>query len=341
MFRGRGIRAQHIPFEAILTMTQLTSLLRAAIIATIAAAILPVLAAAQAKPWISHDCGNGVSLRISSPAALQGGLLQAEVRSAATLTGIDATWADHALPFWPVAPSANVQRLNGQGAKVQRANIQRALLGIDLEEKSGEYEVSFAAQLPGGEQVSCSARVTVKEGKFPVESLKVAPEFVEPKPEDVERANKEGQRLRELFATATPERMWRGSFRLPLPGATNARNFGRRRVLNGQPHSPHTGVDFPAPAGTLIHASQRGRVVLAENLYFSGNTVLLDHGLGVYTFYGHMSSISVSVGDVVSPGAILGRVGATGRVTGPHLHWGLTVNQARVNPLQIVGLPGQ
>src|SRR5271154_3774519 len=123
MFRGRGIRAQHIPFEAILTMTQLTSLLRAAIIATIAAAILPVLAAAQAKPWISHDCGNGVSLRISSPAALQGGLLQAEVRSAATLTGIDATWADHALPFWPVAPSANVQRLNGQGAKVQRANI--------------------------------------------------------------------------------------------------------------------------------------------------------------------------------------------------------------------------
>ena len=310
--------------------------LRPAIIATIAFAILPARAAAQAKPWISHDCGNGVSLRISSPAALQGGLLQAEVRSAAPLTGIDAKWADHALPFWPVVPSANVQ-----GTNVRRANTQRALLGVDLEEKSGEYEIAFAAQLPGGEPVSCSARVSVKEGKFPVESLKVAPEFVEPKPEDVERANKEGQRLRELFATATPERLWRGNFRLPLPGATNARNFGRRRVLNGQPHSPHTGVDFPAPTGALIHGSQRGRVVLAENLYFSGNTVLLDHGLGVYTFYGHMSSISVKVGDVVSAGAILGRVGATGRVTGPHLHWGLTVNQARVNPLQIVGLPAQ
>jgi murein DD-endopeptidase MepM/ murein hydrolase activator NlpD len=336
MFRGRGIRAQHIPFEAILTMTRLTSVLRAAIIATIAFAILPARATAQAKLWISHDCGNGVSLRLSSPAALQGGLVQAEVRGAPPLTGIDAKWADHALPFWPVAPSAKVQ-----GTRVQRANIQRALLGIDLEQKSGEYEIAFAAQLPVGEQVSCSARVLVKEGKFAVENLKVAPEFVEPKPEDVERANKEGQRLRELFATATPERMWRGSFRLPLPGATNARNFGRRRVLNGQPHSPHTGVDFPAPAGTVIHASQRGRVVLAENLYFSGNTVLLDHGLGVYTFYGHMSSISVKAGDVVNAGAILGHVGATGRVTGPHLHWGLTVNQARVNPLQIVGLPAQ
>jgi murein DD-endopeptidase MepM/ murein hydrolase activator NlpD len=336
MLQQRGIRAQHTRFDAILTMTRPISLLRAAIIAIIAAAILPALAAAQAKPWISHDCGNGVSLRLSSPAALQGGLLQAEVRSTAPLAGIDAKWAEHALPFWPVVPSANVQ-----GTNVRRANIQRALLGIDLEQKSGEYEIAFAAQLPGGEQASCSARVSVKEGKFAVENLKVAPEFVEPNPSDVERANKERQRLRELFGTSTPERLWRGSFRLPLPGAKNARNFGRRRVLNGQPGSPHTGVDFPAPPGTLIRASQRGRVVLAENLFFSGNTVILDHGLGVYTFYGHMISMSVRVGDVVNTGAILGHVGATGRVTGPHLHWGLTVNQARVNPLQIVGLPAQ
>jgi murein DD-endopeptidase MepM/ murein hydrolase activator NlpD len=336
MFRGRGVRAQHIQLEAILTMIRPTFLPRAAIVAAIAFATLPACAVAQAKPWISHDCGNGVSLRISSPAAMQGGLLQAEVRSAAPLTGIDAKWADHALPFWPV-----VQRANGQSTKVQRANIQRALLGIDLEQKSGEYEIAFAAQLPGGEQVSCSARVSVKEGKFAVEALKVAPEFVEPNPSDVERANKERQRLRELFGTSTPERLWRGSFRLPLPGAKNARNFGRRRVLNGQPGSPHTGVDFPAPTGTLIHASQRGRVVLAENLFFSGNTAILDHGLGVYTFYGHMVSMSVKVGDVVNTGTILGHVGATGRVTGPHLHWGLTVNQARVNPLQIVGLPAQ
>ncbi len=110
--------------------------------------------------------------------------------------------------------------------------------------------------------------------------------------------------------------------------------------MNGAPSSPHSGVDIPAAAGTLIHSSQRGRVVLAENLYFSGNTVVIDHGLGVYTFYGHMSEIGVHAGDVVSAGAVLGLVGSTGRATGPHLHWGLTVDDSRVNALQIVGLPG-
>jgi murein DD-endopeptidase MepM/ murein hydrolase activator NlpD len=81
-------------------------------------------------------------------------------------------------------------------------------------------------------------------------------------------------------------------------------------------------------------------VVLAENLYFSGNTVVVDHGLGVYTFYGHMSAIGVHVDDAVAAGAVLGRVGSTGRATGPHLHWGLTVDDSRVNALQIVSLPG-
>jgi murein DD-endopeptidase MepM/ murein hydrolase activator NlpD len=326
MFIGRGIRATHFRVETILRTTPLSFLLRVAFAAFFAVAVCPALVAAQAKTWLSQDCGNGVSLRLSPPAASQGSLLQAEVRSAAPLSGIDAKWAAHAVPFWPDA---------------RRANVQRALVGVDLERKAGEYELSFAAQLPGGEQLSCTSRVTVKGGKFAIENLKVAPEFVEPNPKDIERADKERQRLRELFGTSTPERLWRGSFRLPLPGAKNARNFGRRRMLNGQPGSPHTGVDFPAPAGTLIHASQRGRVVLAENLFFSGNTVVLDHGLGVYTFYGHLISMSVKVGDLVSAGAILGHVGATGRVTGPHLHWGLTVNQARVNPLQIVGLPAQ
>lgn len=99
-------------------------------------------------------------------------------------------------------------------------------------------------------------------------------------------------------------------------------NFGRRRILNGQPRSPHTGLDLPAAQGTLVHAAQRGRVVLAENLFFTGNTVILDHGLGLYTLYGHLKSMSVAVGGVVEVGTILGRVGATGRATGPHLHWG-------------------
>jgi murein DD-endopeptidase MepM/ murein hydrolase activator NlpD len=94
-------------------------------------------------------------------------------------------------------------------------------------------------------------------------------------------------------------------------------------------------VDFPAPAGTPIHAAQDGRVLLAEPLYFSGNTVIIDHGLGVYTLYGHLSAFGVKAGDAVVAGSVIGKVGATGRVTGPHLHWGLTVNRAKVNALDI------
>ena len=133
--------------------------------------------------------------------------------------------------------------------------------------------------------------------------------------------------------------MWRGKFRIPLDGVTSGANFGRRRVLNGQASSPHTGVDFPAPTGTPVHAAQAGRVVLAEPLFFAGNTVVLDHGLGIYTLYGHLSQINVKVGDELLPGEILGKVGATGRVTGPHLHWGLSINHSRVNALQIVNFP--
>jgi murein DD-endopeptidase MepM/ murein hydrolase activator NlpD len=197
----------------------------------------------------------------------------------------------------------------------------------------------LTAQPAGVELFSCSLDVSVRAGKFAVEKLTVAKQFVEPNPEEIARASQERQHLREIFATVTPERFWRGGFRLPLDGARNAKNFGRRRVLNGEPGSPHSGVDFPAGAGTPIHAGQRGRVVLAEELFFSGNTIVIDHGLGVYTFYGHMESFAVAAGDAVEKGALLGKVGATGRVTGPHLHWGLTVNQARVNPLQVLALP--
>ena len=179
----------------------------------------------------------------------------------------------------------------------------------------------------------------MRAGKFVTESLAVAPNFVEPNPEQLARAEEETQRLRAIFAVVVPEKLWRGRFRIPLDGVKNGGNFGRRRVLNGQPGSPHSGVDFPAPEGTPVHAAQRGRVALAEPLYFSGNTVVLDHGLGVYTFYGHLSEIAVKPGDMVEAGALLGQVGATGRVTGPHLHWGLTVNRARVNALQIVDRP--
>lgn len=301
-------------------------------VAAVAAVVLLAASglAAQTKPKTkphapaAHDCGDGVSLRLSSPSVSQGGLIEAEVRSAASLADLKAVWAGHDLPFWQTAKSNK---------------IERGLLGVDLEREPDQYELKLDAELPAGKQLACSVTVAVKAGKFAVEKLTVEQQFVEPNQQDAERAEKEGERLHEIYARVTPERLWQGNFRLPLDGARNAKNFGRRRVLNGQPRSPHTGVDLPAPAGTPVHAAQSGRVVLAENLFYAGNTVVIDHGLGVYTLYAHLESIAVAAGDAVEKGALLGKVGATGRVTGPHLHWGLLVNQARVNGLQILSLP--
>lgn len=157
-------------------------------------------------------------------------------------------------------------------------------------------------------------------------------------PKDLARATREAERLGRIYARVTPERLWTGGFRLPLEGTQPSDNFGRKRLLNGKPRSPHAGVDFSAPPGTSVRAPQRGRVALASALFFSGRTVVLDHGLGLFSFYGHLSALDVKEGEMVEAGDPLGRVGATGRATGPHLHWGLRLNGARVDPLDLVGL---
>jgi len=277
---------------------------------------------------LMHPCGHGVVLSISSPASTQGSLLLLELRGPKALAQLKGIWTDKEIPFW--------QEKKSEGKEPE---VWRALLGLDLELKSGAYTLALSGQtVEPSEQVSCAVSITVKEGKFATEHLTVAPNFVEPNAEQLARAEAERQRLRAIFATITPERLWEGGFRLPLDSAASGTNFGKRRILNGQAGSPHGGADFPALAGTPVYAAQRGRVVLAEPLYFSGNTVVVDHGLGLYTFYAHFESIAVQAGDLVDTGALLGKVGATGRVTGPHLHWGLTVNRARVNPVQLLTL---
>lgn len=275
--------------------------------------------------WSKYECGSGVELRLNASVSRQGNLLLAEVRSTKPLAEVTGKWIDKDVLFWQ----------NDQPVP-KHSDMRRALLGIDLEQAAGEYKFIVSEKTTDGTPASCTATITVRAGQFATERLKVAPNFVEPNPEQLAKAEEDRKKLREIFATVTPDKLWRGPFRVPLDGVSTGGNFGRRRILNGQPGSPHTGVDFPVLAGTPVHAAQRGRVVLAEPLYFSGNTVLVDHGLGVYTLYGHFSEIAVKAGDMVDAGVLLGKVGATGRVTGPHLHWGLTVNRARVNALQLV-----
>jgi murein DD-endopeptidase MepM/ murein hydrolase activator NlpD len=275
----------------------------------------------------AEDCGSGVHLKLGAPDAAQGTLLLAEIRSERPLGEVTGKWNERDVPFWQA-----LEKSRGTSS----ANMRNALLGVDLEKAAGEYEFSVSAELQGGERVNCRATVAVKEGHFATENLTVKKQFVEPNPEQEARAKAETKRLQEIYDRVTPQRLWDGPFRVPLDGNFKGSNFGKRRVLNGHPGSPHGGVDFPAPTGTPVHAAQKGRVVLAEELFFSGNTVIIDHGLGIYTFYCHFSEINAKVGDEVVAGTVLGKVGATGRVTGPHLHWGLEVQRARVNALELL-----
>jgi murein DD-endopeptidase MepM/ murein hydrolase activator NlpD len=123
----------------------------------------------------------------------------------------------------------------------------------------------------------------------------------------------------------------------PVPQRANSA-FGTRSVFNGEPRNAHSGADFLSPAGTPVKSAASGRVMLAKNLYYSGNTVIVDHGLGVFSMFAHLSRIDVKPGTDVTEGQVVGLVGATGRVTGPHLHWTARVSGARVDPLALLAV---
>ncbi len=270
---------------------------------------------------VKKTCESGIVLKVSSGTTSQGSLLLAEISGAKVAQELSAEWAGRATPLWRETPSATTLH---------------ALLGIDLEKPPGRYDWKLSWFAADGKAISCTVPITVRAGKFPTERLTVEKQYVQPDPEQQKRAEEDQKKMKAIYDTVTPEILWKGKFRVPLKDVTTGGNFGRRRVLNGEARSPHAGVDFPAAAGTPVFAAQAGKVVLAENLYYSGNTVVIDHGFGIYTLYAHLSEIDVHPGDSVEPATEIGKVGATGRVTGPHLHWGLTIDHARVNALQIV-----
>jgi murein DD-endopeptidase MepM/ murein hydrolase activator NlpD len=216
-----------------------------------------------------------------------------------------------------------------------------AVVGVDLDAKAGAHSAEVTFRYGDGRSRSVLEPVTVKAQKFPTTELKVEDRYVELGPEDAARAAREAQETDAIYATLTSECYWSASFVAPIHGAKDGRNFGHRRVFNGQPRAPHSGADLRADVGTPVYASNRGRVVLAKDLFYSGNAVIVDHGVGVYTMYLHLSKIDVAPGAMVERGQLLGLAGATGRVTGPHLHWGVRIVDARVDPFSLLRLGAQ
>jgi murein DD-endopeptidase MepM/ murein hydrolase activator NlpD len=209
------------------------------------------------------------------------------------------------------------------------------LLGIDMDTKPEKYGIRFVAMDGGGKSDSQTSSIKVTKADFAVQKITLPKSMVDLDAKTLERVNRESKRLKELFQKFGNERFWKRPFIRPVEGELSGA-FGTRRIINGQPKSSHTGVDLRAEEGTPVLACNSGRVALVDDLFFSGKSVVLEHGWGLYSMYFHLSETRVRVGDQISKGAEVGRVGSTGRSTGPHLHWGIILNGARVDPFSLL-----
>jgi murein DD-endopeptidase MepM/ murein hydrolase activator NlpD len=244
----------------------------------------------------------------------------------------------------PFEPELEAVTLVWQAQEIQMAPADAgwfALLGVDLDVTPGPYEVDAVFRYAGNRQERRRFALTVMAKEYPTTRLAVEPKYVELSPANQERAAQEKKRINAAYATTAAEPYWTDVFIVPIPGVIGGRNFGHRRMFNDQPRAPHSGADLTATTGAEVRATNRGRVVLTGDFFFNGNAVFVDHGMGVLSMYLHLSSILVEEGQLLERGELLGLAGATGRVTGPHLHWGIKATGARVDPFSLPGFTAE
>jgi murein DD-endopeptidase MepM/ murein hydrolase activator NlpD len=261
---------------------------------------------------------DGVSL---TPAVVVVGspeLIRVDANSAAS---VDGEWMGRKLEFF--------RGSNGQ--------TWFALAGVDVEAATGSSTLRITAHRREGPAVDLSSTVEILPAHYRSGSLTVAPKFVEPDPASIAQIKAEVELKAKIFAASAAEPLWSSSFRAPV-AAPPTDSFGTRRMFNGKLASIHKGMDFHAASGTPVHAANSGVVVLARPLYYEGNCVVIDHGLGLYTISMHLSRIDVTEGQHVSTGELIGLSGATGRVTGPHLHWAVRWRDTYLDPAKLLRL---
>lgn len=267
----------------------------------------------------------GVLTRVIASAGLVLGLL--------TLTAANAS--DSA-----VVPGGIYQWTPPQGATQIRFNnrplmrlAEQVLVGVPLRHALGQAELEYQLD---GEPRTHTFRVVDKvytEQHITLQNR----EMVNPNPEQLARIRGESSRQRQLYLQFSDAQLPDQGFMQPLQGRISSL-FGHRRFFNGQARNPHSGLDIAAPTGTQIRAPAAAKVTLVDNLYYNGKTVFLDHGQGLVTMYCHLSEQLVTEGDAIQQGQVIGLVGATGRVTGPHLHWSVSLNGYRVDPQSMMAL---
>lgn len=225
----------------------------------------------------------------------------------------------------PLPPEAEAARFGAAPVLLYRGH---ALLGLPLDTALGRHRLVITQR----DGAVSEAAVNVVGKDYPQQHLTIAnPRHVNPNAADLERIREESATMRDAYAALSPRAGNFHPFLRPLEGPVTGA-FGRRRILNGEPRSPHRGLDIAAAEGTPIRAPAPGRVTVTGDFFFNGNTVLLDHGDGLVSLYCHLHEIRARQGDALARGDVLGTVGATGRATGPHLHWTVSLRGAMIDP---------
>lgn len=225
----------------------------------------------------------------------------------------------------PGLNEATVQFAGGSYPMLPEGDRWYAVIGLGTAFAPGDYPIEVTA-----DRSLASTTVSIEPGGFEQEYIELPPESVGLL-SDVEAIEEERRILGQVYAGFTPERLWSGAWILPAEGPITD-PFGLQRSINGGPFSPHSGTDIAAEAGAPVVASASGIVMVAAKLYLYGNAVVIDHGAGVFTSYNHLDTIAVTEGQSVTAGDLVGYVGETGFVSGPHLHWEAIIGGVRVDP---------
>lgn len=255
------------------------------------------------------------SIKVGSPC-----LFKVEMSTAPS--NVKTTWQGRDLVFFPVG----------------QRHVWYGLAGVDVEAPAGSDKLDIEATMPDGRIVTAVREIPVGPSAYKTVKLKVPDKFVQPDAETLKRIEVDKELKREAFSHQIASPQWSGPFRPPV-NSTPSEGFGTRRTFNGKLASIHRGLDYHAKAGTPIRAANAGTVVLAQELFYEGNCVIIDHGQQFMTLYMHLSRIQVAKGEIVKEGQQIGLSGATGRATGPHLHAAVRWQGAYLDPAQLWLLP--
>lgn len=209
--------------------------------------------------------------------------------------------------------------------------------GVSLDTAPGSYQLALEGVTLSGKKTAFNHTIAVGKAAYRTAKLRASKRFIDPDPEALERIKREQELKRAILEQFTAQRTWSGPFIAPVAAVTTEQ-FGTRRILNRGRHSVHRGLDYRAAVGTPVAAMNHGRVVLARHLFFEGNCVVLDHGQGLRTFYLHLAEIKVAEGEKVVSGQMIGLSGATGLVTGPHLHVAVSWRNMYLDPATLLKL---